>query len=77
MLLKFCILEYNNVACSHEIKVYMYIKCENIGKYVIQINVKYSCLKVWLDTKMLFWREIKTPAHPRHCRDSPEINPDT
>ena len=30
-------------------------------------------LKVWLGTKMLYWREIKTAAHPRHCRDSPEI----
>ena len=47
---------------SHEIKVY--IEYENTAKFVIQTNVKYSCLKVWLDTKTLCWREIKTPALP-------------
>ena len=27
------------------------------------INAIYSCLKIWLDTKMLCWREINPPAH--------------
>ena len=26
-----------------------------------------------VDTKILYWREIKTPAHPWHCRDSPKV----
>ena len=26
-----------------------------------------------VDTKMLYWREIKTPAHPRHCQESPKV----
>ena len=64
-------IQQPTVACSHEIKVY--IKCENTAKYLIQINVKYSYLEVWLYTKMLYWREIKTLAHPRHCRDSPVV----
>ena len=26
-----------------------------------------------LDTEMLYWLQIKTPAHPKHCRDSPDV----
>ena len=64
-----CILEYVLVKLK-----YIYIKYEDTATYFIQIsNVKYSCLKVWLDTKMLYWRGMKIPAHPRHCRDSPEV----
>ena len=40
-------------------------------------NVQAVCLsfplvvRIW--HKLVFWREIKTPAHPRHCRDSSKI----
>ena len=23
----------------------------------------------------LYWREVKTPAHPRHCRDTSQVKP--
>ena len=28
-------------------------------------------VRIW--HKLIFWREIKTPAHLRHCRDSPQV----
>ena len=28
-------------------------------------------VRIW--HKLVFWREIKTPAHQRHCRDSSKI----
>ena len=31
------------VACSHEIKVHVYIKCENTAKYLIQIGWTLKC----------------------------------
>ena len=30
-------------------------------------------VRIW--HKLVFWREIKTPAHLRHCRDSSKVKP--
>ena len=30
-------------------------------------------VRIW--HRLVFWREIKTPAHLRHCRDSSKVKP--
>ena len=41
---------------------------QNVERYRLSFPL---VVRIWL--KLAFWRDIKTPAHLRHCRDSSKV----
>ena len=45
---------------------------ETRADQTVQIyRLSFPLVRIW--HKLVFWREIKTPAHLRHCRDSSKV----